>query len=132
MAQTSSTAGGKDLRVMLAENLNQVIPAAGNTTVLEIITLGLRRVGVEIVVGVNNLDQLIMNFKLHPNGSWIPHAAITATPGGLILFATGTLATQAVGTGAFTVNVEGIYAIQVVASGTVADTTTVTARASGS
>jgi len=133
MTQTTKPIGAQVGPMVYAEATG-TIPAAGNTVILEVPTLGLRNIGVEVSVGVNALDAFIVSAQFHPNGAFQQlYAAITSTPAGLILAASGTLASTGAGsTGWFIMDVRGIYKVRVSASGTTADTTTITARASGS
>jgi hypothetical protein len=133
MTQTTQPIGAQVGPMVYAEATG-TIPAAGNTVILEVPTLGLRNIGVEVSVGVNALDAFIVSAQFHPNGAFQQlYAAITSTPAGLILAASGTLASTGAGsTGWFIMDVRGIYKVRVSASGTTADTTTITARASGS
>lgn len=133
MTQTTQPIGAQVGPMVYAEATG-TIPAAGNTVILEVPTLGLRNIGVEVSVGVNALDAFIVSAQFHPNGAFQQlYAAITSTPAGLILAASGTLASTGAGsTGWFIMDVRGIYKVRVSASGTTADTTTIKARASGS
>ena len=133
MTQTTQPIGAQVGPMVYAEATG-TIPATGNTVILEVPTLGLRNIGVEVSVGVNALDAFIVSAQFHPNGAFQQlYAAITSTPAGLILAASGTLASTGAGsTGWFIMDVRGIYKVRVSASGTTADTTTITARASGS
>jgi hypothetical protein len=132
MTQTTRPNGQANMAMVFASSTG-TIPATGNTTILEVPTLGLFHLGVEVNVGVNNLDTFIVSAQFHPDGAFQTlYSAITATPAGLILAASGTLAsTAAAATAWFLMDVRGIYKVRVSASGTVADTTTITARASG-
>ncbi|MDD3885183.1 MAG: hypothetical protein PHW66_09690 [Gallionella sp.] len=136
MSMTQSTQPvGAQVGPLLFAEATGTIPAGSTTTILEVPTLGLKNIGVEVVVGVNNLDAFVVSAQFHPDGEFVTlYSAIDATPteSPLIIAASGTLASLAVGTGWFLMDVRGIYKVRVSASGTVADTTTVTARCSGS
>lgn len=134
MTQTTSPVGAQ-VGPLLFASATGTIPAGSTTTILEVPTLGLKNIGVEVVVGVNNLDAFVVSAQFHPDGEFVTlYSAIDATPteSPLIIAASGTLASLAVGTGWFLMDVRGIYKVRVGASGTVADTTTITARCSGS
>ena len=135
MTQTTSPIGAQ-VGPLLFASATGTIPAAGNTVLLEIPTLGLKNIGVDFDVGVNALDTFIVSAQFHPDGAFQQlYAAIDATPteSPLIIAASGTLASQGAGTtGWFLMDVRGIYKVRISASGSVADTTTVTIRCSGS
>ena len=137
MAMTQSTQPvGAQVGPLMFASASGTIPAGSTTTILEVPTLGLKNIGVEVVVGVNNLDAFVVSAQFHPDGEFVAlYNAIDATPteSPLIIAASGTLASQGAGTtGWFLLDVRGIYKVRVGASGTVADTTTITARCSGS
>ena len=110
------------------------IPAAGNTVISTMILQGvIQNLAVSAVVAVNSLDGCLAEVHVHPDGAWVTlTSSITTTPAGLILAASGTLASQAAGTGWFIMDARGIFGVRVSASGTVADTTTVRILAMGS
>ena len=135
MAQTSSLVGTQLRPVFQAANSAAVTcPAAGNTEVLTMILQHMiQNLMVSLTVAVNSIDGFLVEVQFHPEGPWVTlTSAVTATPSGLILAASGTLASQAVGTGWFLMDVRGLYGVRVSASGTVDDTTTVLCRAGGS
>ncbi|MBT9176718.1 MAG: hypothetical protein DDT20_01040 [Firmicutes bacterium] len=135
MSQVSSLTGPQSRPLFRAENTAaQVIPAAGDTILLTMSLGGIiQNLAVALTVGVNALDAFIVEAQFHPNGGWVMLTnAVTATPAGLILAASGTLASQPVGTGWFIMNARGLQGVRVSASGTVNDLTTVLVRASGS
>lgn len=111
----------------------QVIPAAGNTVLLDLIVKGLAWLAVEVKPTVNDLDAFVVEGKFHPSGDWVTITnAVTATPAGLILAASATLATLAAdATGWFTMDVRGLWGVRISASGSVADTTAVDTYAGG-
>ena len=122
--------------LLYAKSVVTAIPATGNTDILEIMTLGLKNIGVYFTVATNDLDAFIVSAKFHPDDTFHSlYTAIDATPteSPLVIAASGTLAsTAAAGTGWFLMDVRGIYAIKISVSGTVADTTAVNIYASGS
>lgn len=96
MAQTQvKTPGG-----VIAENILTDILATGNTTLLEIDVSDIDQLAVELVTSADQAaDVFTVQAKVHPNSSYVSIlTAITATPGGLVVFSTGTLASQAAGT----------------------------------
>lgn len=135
MAMTQSTnAAGAQVGPLMFAASSGTIPATGNTTILEVPTLGLKNIGMEFDVGVNDIDTFIVSAQFHPDDSFHTlYSAITSTPAGLIIAASGTLAsTAAAASGWLIMDVRGIYKVRFSASGTVADTTTIAARCSGS
>lgn len=121
---------------MFAKSVCTAIPAAGTTDILEVMTLGLKNIGVYFDVATNDLDGFVVSVKFHPDDTFHSlYTAIDATPteSPLIIAASGTLAsTAAAGSGWFLMDVRGIYAVKIGVSGTVADTTAVNIYASGS
>lgn len=138
MSQTSSLAGTTLKTTFQAESnggaAGVVAPAAGNTVVLTCMLLGMvQHLAVGITVGIHPIDGFLVEVQFHPNGGWVTLTnAVTAAPAGLVLAASGTLASQVAGDGWVVLDVRGIYAVRFSASGTVDDTTTVVARAFGS
>lgn len=132
----TSPVGAQVGPLLFAKSVATAIPAAGLTDIMEIPTLGLKNIGVEFDVATNDLDQFVVYAKFHPDDVFHSlYTAIDATPteSPLVIAASGTLASQAAGSsGWFIMDVRGIYAIKIAVSGTVADTTAVTMRASGS
>jgi hypothetical protein len=113
MAQFSSSSKS----VNKAENLAVSVALSGLTTLLVMSVERMSRLGFEMAVSVNALDQFQVSARTHPNAPFfLLSSAITAAPAGLFLFATGTLATQGVGTGAFVMDCRGLYEIKVEAS----------------
>lgn len=133
MTQTTSPVGAQVGPLLYASSTG-TIPASGDTVLMEVPTLGLKNIGVEFDVGVNNLDTFVVSAQFHPNDSFHQlYNAITSTPAGLIIAASGTLASiAAAASGWLLMDVRGIYKVRFSASGTTADTTTVTIRCSGS
>lgn len=130
----SNPAGGQVGPTLFAKSVATAIPATGNTDILEIVTLGLKNIALDFDVTVNNLDGFIVSAKFHPDDVFHSlYTAITSTPGGLIIAASGTLASQAAASSGWLVmDVRGIYSIKISVSGTVADTTAVSVFCSGS
>lgn len=127
-------AGTQQDPFLQAKSVVTAIPAGSNTDILELQTLGLAHIGVFFDVATNNLDVFTVSAKFHPDDTFHSlYTAITSTPAGLIIAASGTLAsTAAAGSGWFIMDVRGIYAIKITVSGTVADTTAVNIYANGS
>ena len=136
VTQSGGIAGAQVGPALFAKSVVTAIPAAGNTDILEFITLGLKNIGVYFDVATNAIDTFVVSAKFHPDAAWVSlYTAIDATPteSPLVIAASGTLAsTAAAGTGWFALDVRGIYAIKISVSGTVADTTAVNIYASGS
>ena len=117
---------------VVASNVVADIIAAGNTDLLEVLTDGIERLAVEIVLTVQSFDAFIMQAKIHPDSAYVTITnAITATPGGVVLAASGTLATLAPGTGWALLDVRPFIAVKFQASAAV-DGADVTIRAKGS
>ena len=136
VTQTTSPVGAQVGPLLFAKSVVTAIPATGDTDVLEIPTLGLKNIGIQVNPTTNDLDAFKVYARFHPEGAWVLlYSAIDATPteSPLVIAASGTLAALAAGaTGWFTMDVRGIYAIKIAVSGTVADTTGLTVLASGS
>jgi len=134
VTQSGTAPAGQVGPLLFAKSVVTGIPATGDTGILEVMTLGLRHIGVYFEVATNNLDTFIVSAKFHPDAAFVSlYTGITSTPAGLIIAASGTLATTAAaGSGWFLMDVRGIYAIKISVSGTVADTTAVNIYASGS
>lgn len=120
--------------LMYAKSVATAIPATGTTDIMEIMTLGLKNIGVFFDVTTNNLDGFVVSAKFHPDDSFHSlYTGITSIPAGLIIAASGTLASTAAGSnGWFIMDVRGVYSVKIGVSGTVADTTAVNMYASGS
>ena len=135
MAMTQSTQPvGAQVGPLLFASATGTIPSTGDTVILEVPTLGLKTIGMEFEVGANAIDTFVVSAQFHPDDSFHQlYNAVTATPAGLIIAASSTLATTAAAAdGWLLMDVRGIYKVRFSASGTVADTTTITARCSGS
>lgn len=135
VTQTGGSPIGAQVGPLLyAKSVVTAIPATGNTDILELTTLGLKNIGVYFTVATNDLDAFIVSAKFHPDDTFHSlYTGITSTPAGLVIAASGTLATTAAaGSGWFLLDVRGIYAIKISVSGTVADTTAVNIYATGS
>lgn len=135
VTQTGGSPIGAQVGPLLyAKSVATAIPAGSTVAIMEFMTLGLKNIGVAFNVITNNLDVFTVRAKFHPEDTFHDlYTAITATPAGLILAASGTLASTAAAAGGwFTMDVRGIYAIQIAVSGTAADTTEVDMWACGS
>jgi hypothetical protein len=134
VTQTSTPVGAQVGPLLYAKSVCTALPAGSNTDVLEVPTLGLKNIGVVILPTVNDLDVFTVSAKFHPDDVFHSlYTGITSTPAGLILAASGTLASlAAAATGWFIMDVRGIYSVKITVSGTVADTTAVTLYCSGS
>ena len=136
VTQTTSPVGAQVGPLLHAVSVVTAIPAAGDTDVMELPTLGLKNIGVEALPTTNALDAFKVYAKFHPSSAWVLlYDAIDATPteSPLIIAASGTLASlAAAATGWFIMDVRGIYRIKIAVSGSTDDTTGLTLRASGS
>lgn len=110
------------------------VPAASNTTILQLPVSGLERIVVQFAVATQALDAFLIKAKAHPDASDITlysAAADFTTPAGLLLGASGDLTTvAAAGTGWFIMDVRGLHEVTIQASGAV-DSAVVTAYAGG-
>ena len=120
--------------VFREETAAVVCPATGNTVVSTMLLQNvIDHLAVQLTVAVHAIDGFLVEVQFHPNGDWVTlTSSITSTPAGLILAASGTLASQTVGSGWFLMDTRGIYGVRISASGSVDDTTTVLIRAGGS
>ena len=128
MAQSLS----KTREEVLASNVVAAIPAAGNTDLLEVLTDNVERLAVEIVLTTQAFDAFIMLARIHPDSAYVTITnAITAVPGGVVLAASGTLATLAAATtGWALLDVRPFFSVKFQASAVV-DGANVTIRAAG-
>jgi hypothetical protein len=135
MAQSSSRTGGQVSPHLTAKNDSVSVPASGNTTVLELMTLGLKRIAAEFSNVGFVLDAFIIQAKFHPDGDYrtiYSAAGAYTSPAGLLVAASGDLTVLAdAATGWFILDVIGVFAIRVQASAN-GGTTLLSARAMGS
>ncbi len=119
---------------VLGRNSLTNIPASGNTELLELDTRDIDRLSIELVMSANQaLDAFVMQAKIHPDSSYVTiTSAITATPGGVVIAASGALASLAAGaTGWALLDVRTFFSVKFLASGATNDTADVTIRARG-
>ena len=119
-------------KTVKASNAVADIVAAGNTDLLDVDVSGLDRLAVELVLTTQAFDAFIMQAKVHPDSAFVTiTSAITATPGGVVLAASGTLATLAAGsTGWALLDVRPFHTVRFQASAAV-DGADLTIRALG-
>lgn len=116
-----------------ATSVASAIPATGNTDLLEICTRGLAQLFVQFDVTTQALDGFIVSGKAQDGSYKSMYTAITSTPGGLIVAASGTLASTAAAAGGwFVMNVKGLDYVKVSVSGATDDTAAVTMQAQAS
>ncbi len=117
---------------VIGSNTVAAITAAGNTELIELDTQDIDRLSIEFVLTTQAFDALIMQAKIHPDSSYVQiTAAITATPGGVVVAASGTLASLAAGTtGWALLDVRSFSSVKFLASAAV-DGANVTVRARG-
>lgn len=118
MAQVQSKTPGS----VLASNVLTDILATGNTDLLEIDVSDIDQLVVELVTSADQAaDVFTVQAKVHPDSSYVTIlTAITATPGGLVIFSTGTLASQAASTSHIAVlNVSGFFSLKFIGSAAV-------------
>lgn len=98
-------------------NTVTAIPGTGNTVLLEMSVWGLWQLFLTIAVTVQNLDAFIVEGRV-PGGDYFTlTSAITSTPGGLVVAASGTLATTTSGSSAWAaINVRGLDSVRISAS----------------
>lgn len=129
MAQSQYKTPGE----VYATNAVTDIPASGNTELLEVQTEDVERLAVEIVMSADQaLDAFIMLAKITRDSSYVTITnAITSTPGGVVLAASGTLASLAAGaTGWALIDCRPFYSVKFQASAAV-DGADATIRARG-
>jgi len=133
MAQDTEASGPGRAPFIIAKN-SVVIPATGDTDLLTVDTLGMKTLGAAFDVTVNALDAFKVLMKFHRDDSWRTiYTGITSTPGGLVIAASGTLATTAAGSSGWLIlDVRGVWAVKFTGSGSVADTTAVAIKATAS
>ena len=132
MAQTSKITRDASGMILQAESTGITVSGTGDTTLLTLQTLGLKRLMVEIKPTTQALDTFVVSVQAHPNSAFVTLTnAVTSTPAGQVVAASGTLASlAAAGTGWVLLDVQGFHAVQFSASAA-ADSATVTIRASG-
>ncbi|MHB8388023.1 MAG: hypothetical protein ACYDBH_00415 [Acidobacteriaceae bacterium] len=133
MTQITSRNGGQVSPSLFAENVALALNGTTSTVLLDIPTLELERLGFEFDLTTQALSAFLVEGRFHPDDSYHTITnAVTATPAGLILAASGTLASQAAGSsGWFIMDVGGLYDVRVSATAAVSGAV-VTARACGS
>lgn len=130
MAQTMTKTPGE----VIGSNAVANIPATGNTELLELDVRDIDRLAVEVVLSADQaLDGFLMQAKIHPDSSYVTiTSAITATPGGVVIAASGALASLSAGsTGWALLDVRAFSSVKFLASGATNDTADVTIRARG-
>ena len=134
MAQITTGYPGQHDAALTAESLAVACPAAGNTELLNLPVSGLSRIAVQVDVTVQALDAFIIQIKLHPSAAFqtlFSAASDYTSPNGLLVGASGNLTAQAAASsGWFIMDVAGLHAVKVLASGAV-DGCLVSARANG-
>lgn len=122
MAQTTTLIAGRG-RQFTASNVAVACPASGNTTLLVLPVVGIRRIFVQLSVATQALDAFIISAKAHKDATAITlfsAAADFTSPAGLMVDASGDLTTTAAGgTGWFVMKVEGLHEVTIAASGAV-------------
>lgn len=121
---------------LAAMNAALSVPAAGNTTLLDLDVRGLDFVTVRVDPTVQALDAFILSGKAHiDDASYFVFANAAAnytSPSGYVVKASGDLTTQAAAsTGWVLVDVRGLSNLKVEASANIAGTATVTCSAGG-
>ncbi|MGE5524343.1 MAG: hypothetical protein ACM3SS_11555 [Rhodospirillaceae bacterium] len=118
-----------------ASNASVSVPQSGNTTVLEIDVTELEQIFVEVAVATKLLDAFIISGKAHRDGSYLTLYSAGAdftSPAGLLIDASGDITTQAAGSsGWFLMDVRGLVAVKLQASGGDAVASSVSVYASG-
>ncbi len=129
MAQTQV----KTPNAVRGSNVVSNIAASGNTDLLELDVRDIDVLAVEIVLSADHaFDAFLVQAKIHPDSSYVTiTSAVTSTPGGIVLAASGTLATLAAGaTGWALLDVRAFSFVKFLASADV-DGTDATVRAKG-
>lgn len=117
MAQETSPINGQILTTLQAQNLAVAVPAAGNTTLLEVNVLGLKRLGVSVLSTVL-FDAFIVEVRMHQSDTYATlTSGVTSTPAGQVVAASGTLATLGAATpGWVLLDVQGFHSVRIRAS----------------
>ena len=111
MAQTTS----KTRNFSSASNTVTGIAATGNTVVLELPVQGLKKAFIRFSVTTQALDAFIVEGRAHDGGTYQSLlTAITSTPSGLVVAASGTLASTAAAASAWCMLVvEGLESLRI-------------------
>lgn len=111
------------------------VPATGNTTILEVETLGDDRLYVSFSVATQNLDAFVIQVKANEADTYQSLYSTTGdytTPDGILVGVSADLTTLAAGSSAwFILETKGIYKVRLQASA-VANSASVTLHARGS
>lgn len=108
---------------MAQETKTDVITVTTNLdTVVEIPVDEFEKLSCEVAVTIAALDQFVISMKSHKDGSYqtlFSQASDFTTPSGLLVGASGDLTSQAVGSGFFIIDCDGLSSIRIqAASGT--------------
>lgn len=125
----------KEPGLVIAENVAVVVVPTGNTELLELPTLDLSTVGIEINPTVNALDAFIVQGRMSPEGAYQTISSAPGdytTPNAPVIRASGNLTVLGAGAlGWLLYNVLMFYSIKIFASANAAGNSVVTIRAIG-
>jgi len=116
-----------------ASNVVANVAASGDTALLEVQVGDIERLAIEVVLSADQaLDTFVMQAKVHQDSAFVQITnAITATPGGVVVLASGTFATAIAGsTNWALLDVRPFHTVKFLASAAV-DGADVTIRARG-
>lgn len=129
MAQSMTKTPG----AVIGKNTLADLSATGNTDALELLTNDIDRLAVELVLSADQaLDAFVVQAKIHPDSTYQTiTSAVTSTPGGIVVAASGTLASLAAGASGWALlDVRPFYMVKFLVSAAV-NGADLTIRASG-
>lgn len=117
MSLVSAPTSSRSPKLSQASNVATGVLASGNTTLLTVDVRGLSQLFVSVLVATQALDAFIVSGRAIGAADFVSmYTAITSTPGGLIVAASGTLASLSGAQGWFVMNVRGLDAVQIAVS----------------
>lgn len=120
MALVSAPTSSRSPKLAEAKNIVTGIDATGNTDILELDVRGLSQAFVALTAATQALDAFIVSGRAIGSAAYTSlYTAITSTPGGLIVAASGTLASLSGASGWFVMNVLGLDKIKISVSAAV-------------
>lgn len=120
MAQITTSTGGQVRQLIQAKNTGLVLPAAGDTVLMEIPTAGAEELGVQFDVTTQALDNFVIEGKFHADAAYVVLYTNPTVVTGLIIGISGSIGAQAAGsTGWFILNVRSLWGVRLKASAAV-------------
>lgn len=129
MSQETEQLVSRDRRLSVsAKNAAVAVLAASSTTILELSTTEIARLGVEVKnSSANAFDAFVVQGKFHKDGNWVTlysAGADFSSPTGLLIDASGDLTVLAAGaSGWLILDVLGLFSVRIQASVATADGT---------